>query len=206
MAPKQKNCINGARCLAKYIFDRGLALRNFIKIDTDWAFWELAKKEGLYEVSFSLGVDNKKDGSQYYKGRSNIFLEGHEIIVNEVNIGNDHAVMFVPNLDERLLATLGESAQKSTYFLDGINIGMAVIKSKSEINLRVYERAAGMTDACGSGACAAVICATRDNRVDGEVTVNFKKGSLLVNYEIASEKVTVLGEAKFIKEINLNYV
>ena len=98
---------------------------------------------------------------------------------------------------------LGKDLQNSDNFPEGINFGVAQIISEDEINLRVYERGAGETLACGSGACAAAVLGIIEKNLESPVKVNFKLGSLLVDYQTEKEQIRAEGKAEFleIKEI-----
>ena len=86
----------------------------------------------------------------------------------------------------------------------GVNLGLAEICSRSKVNLRVFERGAGETLACGSGACATVILGNCLGLLEEEVEVCFKKGSLFVKYDQRNRKLNARGTAKFLKEITIS--
>ena len=100
---------------------------------------------------------------------------------------------------------LGENLQNNEHFPDGVNFGLANKVDDSEINLRVFERGAGETLACGSGACAAAVIGILKGELRSPVKVNFQLGSLLIDYEENSKMLSAKGEATFleIREITI---
>ena len=97
-----------------------------------------------------------------------------------VNVGNPHVVFFVDDADTVDLVRLGPLIENDPLFPEKINVGVASVVGAGHIKLRVWERGAGLTRACGTGACAAAVCAIRRKRVTGPVTVDLPGGSLLI--------------------------
>ena len=120
-----------------------------------------------------------------------------------IDLGNPHAVIFKELNKGIPLEEIGQALQDSDWFPEGINLGVGKIISNNEIELSVYERGAGITLACGSGACAAAVIALQDNVVEAPVKVNFKKGSIFIDYNIENKEILAKGEAEFIKQINV---
>jgi len=202
-----KNCINGARCLTKFVVDEGLIAKKELSVTTLGGLWDLkAHKNGEYSVKFSNpnNLEIKKNLPPETTDRKHIIsVEGNEIEIGVIDLGNPHAVSFKEMVDGMSLKYLGEALQDSDWFPEGVNFGVGKIISSNEIELRVYERGAGETLACGSGACAAVLIAIEDKAIETPVKVNFEKGSLFIDYNIEDKKILAKGEAEFIKQINV---
>ena len=101
------------------------------------------------------------------------------------------------------LSVMGEKLQTNKLFPDGVNFGLAKKVNDNEINLKVYERGVGETLACGSGACAAALISIKNKAMSSPVKVNFKQGSILVDYKIGSRKIYAEGSATFLEEIEI---
>ena len=116
-----------------------------------------------------------------------------------VNVGNPHAVFFVKDLDAVPLGEIGPVIEKDPIFPQAVNVNAAQILSRSAIRLRVWERGAGLTRACGTGACATAVGAMRRGLVDREVTVSLPGGDLLIAWgedtADAKGRITMTGPA-----------
>tara|TARA_Y100000739_G_scaffold124732_1_gene107426 strand:+ start:377 stop:1207 length:831 start_codon:yes stop_codon:yes gene_type:complete len=202
-----KNCINGARCLTKFVVDTELIAKNELSVTTLGGLWNLkAHKSGEYSVKFTnpnnLKIKNNLP-PETAKNKHIISVEGNEIEIGVIDLGNPHAVSFEEMVDGLSLKFLGEALQNSDWFPEGVNFGIGKVVSSNEINLRVYERGVGETLACGSGACAAALIAIQDKTIETPVKVNFEKGSLFIDYNIENKEILAKGEAEFIRQINV---
>jgi diaminopimelate epimerase len=110
-----------------------------------------------------------------------------------VNMGNPHAVFFVDAVEEVAVETLGPMLEYHPLFPEQANIGFAEIRSKSEIRLKVWERGAGLTKACGSGACAALVAAARRNLTDRKAKIILDGGELLIEWRKSDDHVLMSG-------------
>jgi len=202
-----KNCINGARCLTKFVQDEGLIANKELLVNTLGGLWHLkAHKNGDYSVKFT-NPDNQeiKDNlpPENSKNKHVIPFKDQEIGLGVIDLGNPHAVIFEELNKETSLEKIGEALQGSDWFPEGVNLGIGKIVSNNEIDLRVFERGAGITLACGSGACAAALIAIEDNAIETPVKVNFEKGSIFIDYNTEGKQITARGKAEFIKEISV---
>ena len=202
-----KNCINGARCLTKFVVDEELIAKKELSVTTLGGLWNLkAHQNGEYSVRFSnpnnLEIKNNLP-PETADHKHFISVEGNEIEIGVIDLGNPHAVSFEEMDDGISLKHLGETLQNSDWFPEGVNFGVGKIISSNEIDLRVYERGAGETLACGSGACAAALIAIQDKTIETPVKVNFEKGSIFIDYNIENKEILAKGEAEFIKQINV---
>lgn len=111
-----------------------------------------------------------------------------------VNVGNPHAVFFVEDCDAVELERLGPQIEDDPLFPQRVNVDVATVESESAIRLRVWERGAGLTRACGTGACATAVAAMRRGLVEPEVTVTLPGGSLLISWG-KDGRITMTGPA-----------
>jgi diaminopimelate epimerase len=117
-----------------------------------------------------------------------------------VSIGNPHAVIQVANVDEAPVQSIGSELESHPLFPERANIGFMQIVDRGNIRLRVFERGAGETLACGSGACAAVIAGIEQNLLDEEVRVSLPGGDLVVNWKGRMHPVYMSGSATLVYE------
>ena len=111
-----------------------------------------------------------------------------------VNVGNPHVVFFVPDNDMVRLEMLGPDIESDPLFPDRVNVGVATVEDRQTIRLRVWERGAGLTRACGTGACAAAIAAIRRNLADRDVTVHLPGGALQIAWG-EDGRISMTGDA-----------
>lgn len=120
-----------------------------------------------------------------------------------VNMGNPHAVFFVRNTEDVNFDNCGKQLENDEIFPEKANIGVVEVINKSEINLRVFERGAGETLACGSGACAAVVASYLSDKTSNQVKVNLKGGSLTIKVD-ESLNVFMTGSATYVFDGQIN--
>jgi diaminopimelate epimerase len=111
-----------------------------------------------------------------------------------VNVGNPHAIFFVEDCDAVELERLGPQIERDPLFPQRVNVNVATIETPTAIRLRVWERGAGLTRACGTGACATAVAAMRRGLVESEVTVTLPGGALLIEWG-EDNRVTMTGPA-----------
>ena len=127
-------------------------------------------------------------------------VDGAAIDVNLVSMGNPHCVLTVDDVHTADVAGLGAAIENHAQFPDRINVGFMQPISRSEIQLRVHERGAGETLACGTGACAAVASGIRRGLLDDEVTVHLPGGQLVVSWRGAHASIWLSGDVSYISE------
>jgi diaminopimelate epimerase len=115
-----------------------------------------------------------------------------------LSMGNPHVVMLVDDVDTALVGTLGRQVQALSAFPRGVNVGFMQVLDRSNIRLRVYERGAGETLACGTGACAAVVAGIRLGLLDGAVDVQTHGGMLTILWAGDNAPVLLTGPATFV--------
>ncbi len=192
-------CGNGARCFARFVRDKGLNNNNEIRVDTDSGQLILRfTTDNL--ITVDMGIPKHKpleipllaeQENKYYSAEVN----GIEKAFGAVSLGNPHAVLEVIDIHTAPVLELGSELENHPIFPDRANIGFMQILDKQHIKLRVFERGAGETLACGSGACAAVVIGIEQHLLGNQVTVELPGGQLDVNWEGRNHPVFMTGPA-----------
>ena len=200
-----EQCGNGARCLLRFVRDRGLTTKTKIKLETNTGVIECElEKDGNISVDMGRPVLQPKcipfiaDQAQIlYKLNVSLPLCGSEESVNiaSLNIGNPHAVIVVEDVDESPVAQLGAAIEKHRRFPDRVNVGFMQIIARDHIRLRVFERGVGETLACGTGACAAVVAGRLQGLLDETVEVSLPGGNLRITWQGDDSPVKMTGPA-----------
>lgn len=195
-----EQCGNGARCFAKYVHDRKLSARNPIRVQTLSGRYEIGvNPDNTYSVD--MGVPEFEPALVPFSAEQQqdvytLEVDGEMLELSVLSMGNPHAVLEVANTAAAPVETLGPILESHPAFPNRANIGFMQILSRGEINLRVYERGAGETLACGTGACAAVVAGVQSGKLDNEVKVNLPGGSLKINWPGHGQSVILSGPAK----------
>lgn len=200
-----EHCGNGARCFAQFVRDKGLVLRDLIKVKTargkailkitgrDRVEVDMGEPE-LEPVQIPLTAEQKSD---VY--RLEIEDQG-EIELGAVSMGNPHGVVVVESVDRAPVEELGPILESHPRFPNRANIGFMQILNRNEIRLRVYERGAGETQACGTGACAAVVSGVLRGLLDSDVTVHLPGGDLKIHWQGEGSSVMMTGPVASVYE------
>ena len=204
---KAENCINGARCFGKYIFDTGLLNKPELLVGVEENTWKISNSEkNMYAVEQeisdpSLGEEMLPKINS--SGLHSLDLGGDNLEIGFVNLGNPHAIHFNTEIKAMPLDKWGKIIQESKHFPDGVNLTLAEMISPKEVNVRVFERGVGETLACGSGACATVIKGVQLGYLEKEAIVNFKTGCLSIKYDSDNQVLTATGPADFLEETSI---
>ena len=197
-----EHCGNGARCFLRYVRDRGLTDKTTVRVETLNNVLELRLGEGGgVTVDMNRPVfDHARipfDASGLVARSEGAFelwpIEGVELAV--LSMGNPHAVQRVADVDAAPVATLGPRIETQARFPRHVNAGFMQLLSRREVRLRVHERGAGETLACGTGACAAVVAGIRLGWLDRRVTVHTRGGELQVEWPHDEASVLMTGPA-----------
>lgn len=201
-------CGNGARCFARFVRDKNLSEKNEITVDTDAGQLLLHfDEENL--ITVNMGVPKHKPveipllaehESKFYtvtvKGSS-------EQAFGAVSLGNPHAVIQVNDVNKAPVAELGQALESHPVFPERANIGFMQVIDRQHIKLRVFERGAAETLACGSGACAAAVIGIEQNLLDQEVRVELAGGKLKICWAGREAPVFMSGPAISVFEGNI---
>ena len=195
-------CGNGARCVAAYLRENGLVDGDTITAETREGIISMTMEEDdLIRVNMGIPklaaadipITSQEDADQYQ-----LVLSDTEITFSAVSMGNPHAVIVVDDVSSAPVLTMGPEVQQKTFFPEGVNVGFMQIIDSGHIKLRVYERGAGETLACGSGACAAVVAGCINSSLNQEVDVALPGGHLLIGWAGQGEPVWMTGPATFV--------
>jgi diaminopimelate epimerase len=199
-----EQCGNGARCFVKFVRDRGLTDKRRIRVETAGGLIapELTDDD---EVAVDMGVPRFAAEEIPFAGDGDavvrlLDLDGETVDVTLVSMGNPHAVQVVANVDIAPVATQGPKLERDHRFPQRVNAGYMQVVDRATIRLRVWERGAGETPACGTGACAAVAAGIRRGLLDGIVRVETRGGWLEIAWPGAGKPVTMTGPATTVFE------
>ncbi|OED39131.1 diaminopimelate epimerase [Chromatiales bacterium (ex Bugula neritina AB1)] len=192
-----ENCGNGARCFARYVIDKGLTKNNVIAVQTSGGLMRLQVDEDS-QVTVQIGVPEFQPAAVPFiadEQRSSYEIEaGSETLtVGVVAVGNPHVVTVVDSTINADVDRLGPLLERHERFPNRVNAGFMQVLSKSEVNLRVFERGVGETLACGTGACAAVATGIRQGILDERVVVHLTGGDLVVNWSDDNVPISMTG-------------
>lgn len=207
-------CGNGIRCVAKYVYDNKLTDKKHLQIETLSGIRDLDLTVADGKVTF-VAVDM---GKPVLKPSLIPVISDKEIVIKEpinvdnkiyevtcVSMGNPHAVVFVDDTKNLPMETIGPLFEHHEMFPDRVNTEFVHVADRSHIHMRVWERGAGETLACGTGACASVIACILNGFTDHEVMVSLLGGDLTIRYDEKLDRVFMTGPAVkvFDGEINL---
>jgi len=199
-----ENCGNGARCFARFVTENRLTGKTQIAVETAKGPLHLTL-EGKDQVRVDMGQPVLKPAAIPFQAdieaRSYPIAVHTELLeISAVSMGNPHGVLVVDNVDSAPVATLGPELEQHPRFPARANIGFMQVLSRSEIRLRVYERGAGETLACGTGACAAVVAGQLRGLLDKDVTVHLPGGSTQIHWNGPGSSVIMTGPATTVYE------
>lgn len=190
-------CGNGARCAGRFLREKRLTRKRRLILLTDGEPLELSLSEdgrvfaGLAPPQFApaaIPFQAEESRHQY-----SIEVQGQVLSIGAVSMGNPHAVLIVDDTQGAPVPVLGPLLESHARFPERANVSFMQVLSRSEIKLRVYERGVGETEACGSGACAAVVHGVQADLLDAKVTVHLPGGKLSVTWEGGQERVWLGG-------------
>jgi diaminopimelate epimerase len=192
-------CGNGARCFARFVRDKGLCDKDVVSVETAGGLLQL-QLEGGGLVRVDMGVPRflpsdipfiaEREAETYA-----LEVDGREYTVGVLSMGNPHAVMIVDDVITAPVATLGPEIEQHARFPERVNAGFMEVVDRTRVRLRVYERGAGETLACGSGACAAAVVGQRQGLLEQRVLVELPGGNLFIQWEGEGHPVLMTGPA-----------
>lgn len=211
-----EQCGNGARCFARYVHDKGLTDKSVIRVQTlsgviapeIHANGRVTVDMGAPQldpakVPFSTeGLQAETLGSaQKWSLTLDTPVQPATVWIAPVSMGNPHAVQLVDDVNAAAVEVHGPLIESHTRFPQRVNAGFMQIVNRGEVNLRVYERGAGETLACGTGACAAVVAGIGWGLLDQRVDVHTRGGLLTIEWAgAAQDRVRMTGPAEFVFE------
>lgn len=200
-------CGNGARCVGKYLHDKGLTAKTEIKLET---------LSGIKILKLHLGADGTVDTVTVNMGQGlplkvnhgSGTLVGEILNVGEgatvctaIDMGNPHLVMFVKDAEKARVDEVGPFMEHHSMFPDRANIEFAQVIDRKHIRMRVWERGSGITFACGTGACATAVASAMQGYTDADgCDVIMDGGTLTVQWDPETKEVLMTGAAEFVFE------
>jgi diaminopimelate epimerase len=188
-----EQCGNGARCFVKFVHERGLTRKKEIRVETlGGVIVPRLEKDG--EVSVNMGPP--RIGNL----REKLRVGGKAVEVSILSMGNPHAVQLVADIGRAPVTTQGPLLERHARFPDRVNAGYLQVLDRRRARLRVWERGAGETLACGTGACAAVVTGILRGVLDSPVAVQTRGGTLTVSWARGHNAVWMKGPARTVFE------
>ncbi|WP_317451581.1 diaminopimelate epimerase [Methylobacter psychrophilus] len=192
-------CGNGARCFARFVRDKKLSDKNEIRVDTDSGQLLLRFNDNDL-ITVNMGIPKHKPSEvpilvDQESFAYSVCINATETSFGAISMGNPHAVIQVSDVKNAPVADLGQALESHAIFPERANIGFMQIINRKHIKLRVYERGAAETLACGSGACAAVVIGIEQNLLDQDVCVELPGGELTIRWSGRNEPVLMTGPA-----------
>jgi diaminopimelate epimerase len=194
-----EQCGNGARCFVRYVHERGLTAKRAIRVGTLAGVIE-PRLEADGQVTVDMGVPVFEPARIPFEAPAMALLYDLEvnkktIKINVLSMGNPHAVQVVDSVDAAPVASEGPLIESHPRFPKRVNAGYLEVLDRSHIRLRVYERGAGETLACGTGACAAVVAGIRRGLLNDRVHVATRGGDLVIVWPGPGSSVMMTGPA-----------
>ncbi len=199
-----KQCGNGVRCVAAWLRREGALDDGATRLQSPagpvhvqlLADDRVRVDMGIPQFSHAAVPFRGDDGSE----NPSLVVAGQRVEFGVVSMGNPHAVIETIDVEHAPLETVGAALSIDPHFPDGCNVGFARVDNRSRIHLRVWERGAGATLACGSGACAAVAILHRRGKLDDDVDVELPGGTLQIRWAGAGTSMWMTGPAEFVFE------
>ncbi|MBQ7617917.1 MAG: diaminopimelate epimerase [Desulfovibrio sp.] len=200
-------CGNASRCVGKFAYDHGLVTKDVLRLETASGIKIIhLRKEGQEVVgaTVDMGEPVLKPAEipvdvNWAKGQNCLALplevDGQEYLVTCVSMGNPHAVVFVDNVDSLDLPKIGPAFEHHPYFPKRINTEFVQVLSASKVRMRVWERGAGETLACGTGACATGVACVLNQRTARKLTVQLLGGELEIDWNEGDNHLYMTGNA-----------
>jgi diaminopimelate epimerase len=207
-----EQCGNGARCFVRFVRDRRLTDKREIRVETlSGVITPRLEDDGRVTVDMGAPVfeparvpfDTAGLAPLVRHPRVDVWpleVAGETVPIVVVSMGNPHAVQVVPDVSSAPVATQGPLIERHARFPQRVNAGYMQVDGRSRIALRVHERGAGETLACGTGACAAVVAGIRLDLLDSPVAVRTRGGELTIGWRGADNPVCMTGPADTVFE------
>jgi diaminopimelate epimerase len=193
-----EQCGNGARCFARFVVDSGLTAKREIRVET--AAGIIAPRlEADGQVTVDMGVPRFKPAEIPFAGNDDVIqplaVGDRSFDVTAVSMGNPHCVQVVDDVDAFPVGQYGPLIERHARFPQRVNAGFMQVLDRHAVRLRVYERGAGETLACGTGACAAAVAGIRRGLLDSPVRVSTRGGDLSIAWAGPGAPVFMTGPA-----------
>ena len=208
-------CGNASRCVAKYVFEKGLTDKTEITLETG-AGKKVLKLNLFNNIVTSVTVDMGEPvllaSDIPVVSQSTDFIDKTVIIGNDewkvtcVSMGNPHAVVFTKEIENLDLPVTGPLFENNSLFPSKVNTEFVSVVDRNNLRMRVWERGVGETLACGTGACAVLVASVLNNLTERKATVSLLGGDLNIEWDAVSNHVFMTGPAEFVFEGTTNLV
>lgn len=201
-----KMCGNGIRCVGKYVYERGIARKDILTVETLSGVKTLRLdvvdgKVGGVEVDMGSPILEPEKIPARFSGNTAVDLPlsvgGEKYSVTCVSMGNPHCVVFVPDTNSFPVSEIGPLFENDPHFPERVNTEFVQILNANEVSMRVWERGSGETLACGTGACATAVACALNGKTGRDVLVHLLGGNLKIRWDEASGTVLMKGPAEF---------
>ena len=204
-------CGNGIRCFARYVYDKGYVKKNPLQVETLAGILTLhltLKGDKVTGIRVDMGEPILKSGliPVLAQGEpvigAKLEVEGQEFEYTAVSMGNPHCVIFVEDYENLDFERLGPAIEKHSLFPKKTNVEFIRVDSRKELTMKVWERGAGPTLACGTGACASAVAAVLNGKTERSVTVHLPGGDLVIEWG-ENNSVYMTGPATYVFKATL---
>lgn len=197
-------CGNGARCFARFVIDHGLTDKQHLRVECPGGLIGLEVRDDG-NVRIDMGAPGFLPAQIPFLAPAAapthvIDVAGAPVEISVVSMGNPHAVLFVASVDAAPVSTLGPALEAHPRFPERVNVGFAQVLAPDHLRLRVFERGAGETLACGTGACAAVAAGRQRGLLEARVRVTLPGGELQIEWPGAGAPILMQGPATRVYE------
>jgi diaminopimelate epimerase len=197
-------CGNGARCFARFVRSQGLTDAHVIPVETQGGLLTLNMIDDT-RVEVNMGIPDFEPATiplatAQRQARYQLDIDGQNVTFSALAIGNPHAVITVDDVDTAALETLGPALESHPFFPQRVNVGFMQIIAPNEFRLRVFERGVGETQACGSGACAAMAAGRQLGLLDENATGLLRGGDLQLGWQGEGKPVMMTGDTAEVYE------
>ena len=199
-----EHCGNGARCFVVFVRDQGLTSKREIRVETRNGII-VPRLEANGDVTVNMGVPRLRPEEIPFTGGSGkpvelLEIDGQAVMISAVSMGNPHAVEIVDDVEQAPVATRGPRIEQHVRFPQRVNAGFVQVIDRATIALRVWERGAGETLSCGTGACAAAVAVIRRGLADSPVRVRTRGGDLVIAWDGEGAPLFMAGPAASVFE------
>jgi diaminopimelate epimerase len=199
-----EQCGNGARCFVRFVHDHGLTDKTAIRVETASGVIE-PRLLATGQVTVDMGAPRFSPRDIPFAAEAeamsySLKVGQHTIEIAALSMGNPHAVLRVNDLDSAPVDILGAAIESHSRFPQRVNAGFMQVLTPHDIRLRVFERGAGETLACGTGACAAAVAGIRQGWLASPVSVHTRGGDLVIEWAGTGQSVYMTGPAETVFE------
>lgn len=203
-----EQCGNGARCFVRFVREQGLTDKREIRVETKSGVITLTAADDI-NVTVNMGVPVFEPARIPFQSDSDALVQpldvaGSAVPITAVSMGNPHAVQVVADVDRAPVGQQGPLIESHPRFPARVNAGFMQVVDAHHIRLRVYERGAGETLACGTGACAAVVAGIVRNLLESPVRVSTRGGELNIAWAGEGQPVLMTGPAVTVFEADIH--